>query len=303
MKRLLSLSLLLLLSACDPDPKVTVDSPLQQAEALIAKRDYPGAITVLENERRVNGEVPAVVKRLVDLYRVQGDEARAIQRARAGLEAHPDANELYLPLANLYFSIKQLDQVKPLLVEARRRGIEEAGVSLLMGACLAQQEDTAGARTEFERARAAGADEKLVAMNLGLLLIQEGKSDQALAAFEALSAKHPEMAGPKREIARLLLAQATLKGQAGEPLDRALVDRAMNLLWDVKDELKSDWRMHEAMGDGWLLLGDFDASLLAYTEALKFGRNPKSVEDRYRMAKKMQNESKQAVSKAEDSPK
>ncbi len=295
MKRFLTLSLLLLLAACDPDPKPEENSALARAEALIGKRDYAGATALLESARQTQGEDPAVVKRLVDLYKAQGDPARAIQRARAGLEAHPEANELYVPLANLYVSIKEIESAKKLLTEARQRGIDDAAVSMLLGACLANQEDVAGARAEFERARAAGGDPKAVGMNLALLLVQENKQDQALAAFEALNAQYPDLAGAKRELARLLLADVSSRGKAGEPLDRPKIDRAMDLLWSVKDELKSDWRLHEAMGDGWLLLGDFDASLLSYTEALKLGQNPKSVEDRYRVAKTKQNEQKAAA--------
>ncbi len=304
MKRILSLSLLCLLAACDPDPKPTdpkapASAPLAQAQALIEKQDYAGATAVLEAARGPSGEDPAIVKRLVDLYKAQNDPARAIQRARAGLDAHPDAKELYLPLANLYFSVKQIDTAQALLVEAVKRGVDDSGVELSLGACLAAKEDVPGARAAFERAEAKGADAKTVAMNLALLLVQENKPAEALAAFEAAHAKYPDMAGPKREIGRLLLAEVSAAGQAGKPLDKPKVDRAMDLLWGVKDELKNDWRMHEAMGDGWLLLGDYDASLLAYTDALKLGQNPKSVEDRYRVAKKLSIEAKAAAEQSE----
>ena len=169
-----------------------------------------------------------------------------------------------------------------------------------MGACLGKAGDAEGARAEFERAQAAGADEKVVQMNLGLVYVQQGENAKALTAFEALSAKFPDMAGPKREIARLWLQKATTDARDSGKLDSAFVNRAMDLLWTVKDELKNDWRMFEAMGDGWLLLGEFDASIDAYTNALKLGQNPKSVEDRYRVAKQQQAEAlKAAADKAE----
>jgi tetratricopeptide (TPR) repeat protein len=52
--------------------------------------------------------------------------------------------------------------------------------------------------------------------------------------------------------------------------------------------LRDDWYLYEVMGDAWMLVGDFDAALESYTEALRLGRNPKSVEDRYRVAKQQQ---------------
>jgi Flp pilus assembly protein TadD len=298
MKRLFLLPLLLLATACDPEPQPAQTTPLAQAEALKAKRDYPAAIAVLEAARQSAGEDPDVVRLLVDLYQRQGDEARAIVRAKAGLAANPDARELYVPLANLHFNIKQVDEALLVLAEARKRGIDDANVSMLMGACLANKEDIAGARQEFERARAAGAPDDRASMNLGLLLLQENKTAEALKSFEALLAKYPNMAGAKREVARLLLAGVGEQAKNGAPVDKAAVDRAMKLLVDVKDELAADWRVHEALGDGFFLEGDLESALLSYTEALKQGRNPKSVEERYRVAKKALNDRQRAAAES-----
>lgn len=303
MKRLSALALLLLiLPACDPEPAVPAappETPLARAEALITQRDLAGAKALLEGLREQGGDEPQVVRRLVEIYRAEGNQARAIQRARAGLVAHPEAAELYVPLAQMYVELNQLVEAEGVLAEARQRNIDAANVSLLTGACLAKRNDTRGARAEFERARTEGADEKVVLMNLGLLFVQEGQTAPALAMFEELSAKGPKMPGPKREIARLLLQQATEEAKSGANLDRAKVKRAMDLLWGVKDELAGDWRVHEAIGDGWLLEGDYEAALMSYTEALKLGQNPKSVEDRYRVAKQRQKDLQAAQQEAQ----
>ena len=63
-------------------------------------------------------------------------------------------------------------------------------------------------------------------------------------------------------------------------------------------ELKDDWRTAEAMGDGWLLAGDLDAALAAYTDALRFGQNPPSVEARYRVAKQAQIDAQKKAGKS-----
>ncbi|MBL8858289.1 MAG: hypothetical protein JNL28_07300 [Planctomycetes bacterium] len=308
MKRLLVLLLLLsvapLQSGCDPEPVAVQVTPLAQAEELIGKRDYPAAIAVLEAVRESGGHDPAVVKRLMELHKAQGDTAKGILCGRAGIAAHPEARELYAPLALFYFEVNQVDEARTLLIEARRLGVGDAEVGLPLGACLARAGDSEGARREFELAQAAGADEKVVQMNIGLLHVQQNETAKALAAFEALSAKYPALPGPKREIARLWLQQATTDARDSGKVDEALVNRAMDMLWNIKDELKTDWRMYEAMGDGWLLLGEFEASVAAYTDALRHGHNPKSVEDRYRVAKQQLNDAlKAAAEAAEAQPK
>lgn len=295
MKRLLCLPLLALVFACDHGAAIPPPAQPSKVDALVAAHDYPAAIALLEERRLSVGEDPTLVRQLVELYRVQGDSARAIQRARAGIEAHPDAKALYVPLAKLYLQVNQYDQAKPLLLEARRLGADEAEVAVTLGSLLARTGDTVGARAEFERARTAGAEERIVQYNLGLLFVQEHELDKARAAFETLLTKSPDFAAGKRELARVLLDQVTIQGKDSTTVDRAQIDRAMDMLWSIKDQLKDDWRVQEAMGDGWLLVGDFEASVAAYTEALKLGQNPKSVEDRYRVAKQKQ---KDAATKA-----
>ena len=306
MKRLAALALLLaLLPACDPDPAVPAPPAgptlLEQAEGLMVKHDLAGAKAILEGLHEQGGENPVVTRRLVEIYRAEGNTARAILRARAGLAAHPEAAELYVPLAQMYLEVGQLKEAQAVLAQARERQVDDANVSLLLGACLAKNEDTRGARAEFERAAKAGADEKVVQMNLGLLLVQENQVAEATKVFEELTAKYPKMASAKRELARMLLEQVKQDAVTTKVVDRVKEKRAMDLLWAVKDELASDWRVHEAIGDGWFLEGDYDAALVSYTEALKLGQNPKSVEARYRAAKQRQQELQKAQQEVESS--
>ena len=316
MKRFLALSVLSLLVACDPKPQPAQPqagkAPLDQAREKIQAKDYPGAILVLEEARRTGGEDPAIVKGLMELYRAQGESARAIQRGRACLEAHPEANDVRVAVANLYIESaatlptdaarpQLLDPAKALLLDARQRGAGDALVSLPLGTILARCSDVAGARAEFERALAAGGDERTARYNLALLLVQEREPVLARAQFAQLLEKFPDSAPAKREMARLDLEMAIQQAQAKGTFDQAVVKKALDVLWDLKDQLKNDWRVQEGLGDGWMLMGDFDAALVSYTEALRLGQNPKSVEDRYRMAKQKQAEAAEKAGKAPES--
>lgn len=289
MQRLPALALCLLAFACDPhtnDP-VASGNPGERFAAVNAKvkaKDLPGAIQVLEDMRRVDPNDPAVALRLVDLYHRQKETAKAILRARDALAAHPEAVDLYVPLAELYLRESQHEMALPVLLEARARGVSDKEVAYRLGTVYATLDRHAEARAEYERALAAGLEEHLGKYNLALLALAEQDRAGARKILEDIVAKHPKYAAAKRELAHVILDQAILDAGDQKQLDVAKINEVMNMLWEVKDELKDDWRVCEAMGDGWLLLGDYEASIASYTEALRLGKNPKSVEDRYRVA-------------------
>jgi tetratricopeptide (TPR) repeat protein len=114
------------------------------------------------------------------------------------------------------------------------------------------------------------------------VLGQQKKHAQAIAALEEVVRASPDWPAGRRELGRAILDSL--------PQDKAEVNRALDLLIGVQPQLVDDWRLQESIGDAWLLLGDFDAAVLAYTEALRLGQNPKSVEDRYRVAVTKQRE-------------
>lgn len=297
MKRFLCLSVLGLLAACDPKPSVAPASgALDLAREKIAAKDLPGAIAVLEEARARTGDEPQIVKGLMELYVAQKDPSRAMERGRKALEAHPEWVELYLPLANIYVESAAgvapeiarttlLDPARKLLLEGRARGLSDKDTALVLGTCLARLGDVAGARAEFERCAAAGGDERTALFNIALLALQQEDVAGAHELFRKYVEKFPDSNPGKRELARLdLQQQARLASEKGT-FDTAVVKRATDVLWDLKDVLPNDWRVHEGLGDGWMLQGDFTAALVSYTEALRLGQNPKSVEERYRAAK------------------
>ncbi len=284
MQRPLLLAVCLFACACHQKPPVAAD-PYAGVRALVESRAYPAAVQQLEDMRAKNGDDAMVVLMLMDLYGRQGDPARAILRGRAMLSAHPDAKSIYIPLSRLYTVAGQHQVAKDLLLDARKVGVDDKDVAFQLGTTLAYLDDIPGARAEYARALAAGYPEQEVQYNLGLLAVHEQDRDGARAIFEGIVAKHPDYLQAKRELAHVVLDQAILEAHASQKLDKAKIDLVMNTLWDLKDKLKDDWRVNESLGDGWFLLGDYDAALASYTDALRLGQNPKSVEERYRAAK------------------
>ncbi len=244
-----------------------------QVEALVRQKEWEPAVQALEAMRTGERDDPEVILRLAEVRRLQGEQAKAILLLRGTLERQPDAAVLYLPLANLYLMLGDTAGAQAVLLRGREAGADAAQIALTLGTCLGRMDDGAGALVEFARAREAGADARLVRYNEALVLGQLGRRAESREAFEEVVRLDPAWAPGRRELARAMIE--------GAPEDRAGVERALDMLVAVSAELPEDWRVHETIGDAWLLLGDYDAAILSYTEALRLGQNPKSVEERY----------------------
>jgi len=286
MPALIALFLLVALSACDrgqppnpvpAQPVGATKSPRWTAvEELVRKKDLPGAYAALE-VLRVEGRPDAeLTLRLAEVRRLQSEPVKAILLLREGLAAEPQAHQLVVPLASLYLQVGDNKLAREVLEGGRAAGASSYELNLLLGQTYGRLELNDLALREFEGAEALGAKPHIVLYNRALVLGQMKKHDEAIRALEEVVRVDPEWPAGRRELARAILDSL--------PKERAPVERALDMLVGVQEKLAEDWRLHESIGDAWLLLGDYDAALQAYTEALRFGKNPKSVEDRYRVA-------------------
>ena len=258
----------------EPQPPVSFTA----VDQLMQARDHAAAIRVLEEMRAKHGATPDLSLRLVQAYGGNGDLSKALLRCKEGLEVAPDDKRLHFALGQVHSRVSQHTQAREAFEKARALGMSDKFVALPYGTTLGQLNDLDGAEREFEKARSAGEDELAVDYNVALVKSQRKDYVQAQALLERVLAKDPAYAPAKRELARVLLAAS--------PGDATVVERAMGLVWDAKEQLPDDWRLFEVMGDGWLLHGDYTAAVTAYTEALRLGKNPKSVEEKYLVAKR-----------------
>lgn len=253
-----------------------------EVERLVKAKDYPTAYAALESQV-VPGKVdPDLVLRLAEVRRLQGDPIKGILILRAAVDAEPTQKSLYAPLASLYLQVAQTAQARELIEKARAAGYGSMELALIYGETLGRSGELEPALRAFEEALELGAKPSTVQYNRALVLGQMKRHAEAIQTLEDLVKAEPKSAAAKRELARAILESL--------PKDRATIERALDILVAVKDELPEDWRLHESIGDAWLLLGDYDASVAAYTDALRHGKNPKQVEERYRVAVTKQRE-------------
>jgi tetratricopeptide (TPR) repeat protein len=276
------LALAVFLPGCNPKDGEESSDTLKDVEALVAKKDVDTAIARLVDARAKGNADPKISARLAELYEQKHDISKAVIVYKDILERHPEIALAHVPLGTIYLDLRQFTQAKTEFETARSMGIGDEHVALPLGICQGQMGNLDAAENEFERALKAGVSENTVHFNQALLRTERKQYKEAKDLFEDILAKDPKSASAKRELAHVLQVMSPTGP------DAATLKRSMDLLWEVKDELKDDPRLYEFMGDGWLLVGDYDACLEAYTEALRLGQNPKSVEDKYVIAKQRQ---------------
>jgi len=206
-----------------------------------------------------------------------GEHPKAVRALKGGIITYPDEYSLTVVLADIYLSLDQPGLAKTVLRDARERGATDDVISVPLAICLGKEGNNAQALVELERAELAGVPLTDVGYNKSLILLRDGRAHEARDILEAVLEQSGEHLAALREHARALVM--TSEGEHDERLDRAILQ--VNQVLEIRTE---DWRAYEVLGDAFLAQADPMAAIAAYTEALRFGRNPAAVEDKYRAA-------------------
>ena len=206
-----------------------------------------------------------------------GEHPKAVRTLQGGIVTFPEEHGLTVVLADIYLSLGQPRLAKAVLSDARERGAPDEVISVPLAICLGKKGDYEQALIELERAERDGASLTDVGYNKSLILLKEGRADEAKNLLEAVLEQSGEHLAALREHARALVM--TAEGEHDVRLDLAISQ--VNQVLQIRTE---DWRAYEVLGDAFLAQADPVAAIAAYTEALRFGRNPAEVEDKYRAA-------------------
>jgi len=206
-----------------------------------------------------------------------GEQPKAVKTLQEGIVEYPLHHELSVMLAEVYLSLGQSRLAVPVLLDARERGAPDKVVSVTLAICHGHLRSFENALEELERAERGGAPRTDVGYNKSLILLEEGRADEAREVLDEVLEQSGEHLAALREHARALVL--TAEGEEDERLDRAISQ--VNQVLEIRTK---DWRAYEVLGDAFLAQADPMAAIAAYTEALRYGRNPSVVEDKYRAA-------------------
>jgi tetratricopeptide (TPR) repeat protein len=281
------------LVACGGDQPAAADAGNRFAavDELFRAGDFKGAAKTLEARRAQEGDDPDLVQRLGYAYEKAQDPAKAVMTYRGALETHPDAGKLWMALGNDYLELDQLKEAVPAIERARELGVEDSFTAMSLGICRARLKDHEAAEKEFQRALAAGEDPGRVRFNIALLRVDEKHYREAKELLDQVLADDPQNYEASRELGNVLL-QTTQ--------DPDTIARVQRMEWDVVDHRPEDWRAHMLLGDAFMAAQDYEAAVEAYTDALRFGKNPPEVEQRYLEAASAKRDLERAAAKEPD---
>ena len=267
----LSLGLLALWSGCPQADAVGDIVPLME------QGRFEEALSELELLRSQDEGGAEVVRFQAICLLALNEQPKAVRVLREGIRAFPADHELSVVLADVYLSLGQPRLAIPVLLDARERGAPDGVISVPLAVCHGHARAFERALEELERAERGGAPFADVCYNRSLILLEEGRADEARDILEQVLEQSGEHLAVLREHARALVM--TSEGENDVRLDQAIVQ--VNQVLELRAE---DWRAYEVLGDAFLAQADPVAAIAAYTEALRFGNNPLQVEDKYREA-------------------
>ena len=160
----------------------------------------------------------------------------------------------------------------------REAGWSDANTALPLGVTLGRLGEFDAAKVELQKARENGADPVSLDYNLALLLKTEKKFDEAREKLISVreNGEGDLVQIAHREFLRLEIDTDRVDGQRAKEL--------LDECWELSDLRPSDWRVFELLGDLFMIQEDPYAAKGAYENALKHGRNPAVIEDKYRKA-------------------
>ena len=134
-----------------------------------------------------------------------GEQPRAVKVLKEGIEAYPGDHELSVVLAEIYLSLGQSRLSIPVLLDARERGAPDKVISVTLAVSHGHSKAFGRALLELERAERGGASLTDGGYNRSLILLEEGRADEARDILEAVLDQSGEHLAALREHARALV--------------------------------------------------------------------------------------------------
>ena len=254
----------------------------QNADALLAAKDYPGALKALQQAHELDPKHAGAATHLAELYALLGNSPRAEQTYREVLALDPEQADAHVGLAELLardpHDAARLNEAASLLARARELRGNQPDIVLRQARVAAASARFDDAEREYLGYLELAGRSDAIEIEIGDFYRDEGRSDQALGFYRAVS-QAPENARvaaqrifeldaerearelglarkdePVSEQARSLAQKALLLAESGERKEaERLVRRAISLApgfsaarGELGDLLRAEGRTAEA---------------------------------------------------------
>ncbi|MFI5316956.1 MAG: tetratricopeptide repeat protein [Myxococcota bacterium] len=172
----------------------------------------------------------------------QGKCDEALPLFQRALTADPKEARAALLAGRCQIAAKQYAEAEQSLAEATRRDPELAGVPLEVAIARYHQENYAGARQALEAARASSAGQARFELYDGLVLLQEKKRSEGIAALERARKADPSLVEPTASYFEgLALENQGSSHEAQEAMSRVVADDPTGRWGDAARGRLDDW--------------------------------------------------------------
>ncbi len=154
----------------------------------------------------------------------QGKCDEAVPLFERAMAADPKEARAALLLGRCQIAAKKYPEAEQTLAEATRRDPELKEIPLEVAIARYHQENYTGARQALDAARASSSGDARFELYDGLVLLQEGKREEGVAALERARKADPKMAEPTASYYQgLALENQGKRREAEEAMDRVIV--------------------------------------------------------------------------------
>jgi Tfp pilus assembly protein PilF len=232
--------------------------PAQAAEACLAtarqleKNGFEAqAILQYEKARHYNSKAP-VARRLAVLYDRQGDHQRALHEYNQALQAQPKDADLLNDIGYYYYQRQDWPRAEKHFRQALDSNPKHPRAWVNLGLTLGQQEHYEASYEAFAKAITPAEAH----CNVGVLLAQHGKDDQAKMAFRKALDLEPNLKQAQAVLSRLDgPAPVATPPEEGKPTDRRksakagssspTVTRAQDSLSRAREPARPDYTLRQ----------------------------------------------------------
>jgi Flp pilus assembly protein TadD len=179
---------ILLLTACNrpapPTPSADAQKHFQDGRAALDAKDYPRAVTELEQAIQLDPNLGEAHFRLGNAYLQLKDYGKAETAFRSALKIDPDDANAHANLGVTLYAQDRLPEAEAEFRAGLKATPDDAELHYLLGATLLQQNRLDAARAELEKAVALKPDLPEAWYGLGVYHKLAGDKAEAIKAFE-----------------------------------------------------------------------------------------------------------------------
>jgi Flp pilus assembly protein TadD len=187
-----------------PDIKAEIVPTIERGNALLEKKDYPGARAEYEKALAIVPDNPIILRAIARTYYSEKNLDGAIAALKKAADKDPSDTQTLLLLANLDLEKGNVEEGKAILDKLPAGSVQDPAVYLNAGIVLLNKKNAAGAWEQFDRAVALKPDDAEAYFYRGLAAVQLKKKTEARADLR----KYLELApnGPQAGDAKDLLS-------------------------------------------------------------------------------------------------